>query len=174
MNSVHSRGLLQNFNPSLDYHPDQYDAQKLNFPTLFQKTAYGDNGSILLFRSNNVSNDEAMNQIDLWRDGRTAYIDILDDDGKPGVFNYNLKDDDYSPHGYRYGPYMKVFTGYADRQGEWADFYMEDASHYTATNSKDMKYTVHAQVGFLPVNIRSFASDVSKWHLKTIKESLLW
>ena len=95
-----------------------------------------------------------MNQIDLWRDGRTAYIDIFDDDGKPAVFSYNLKDDGHSPHGYRYGPYMKVFTGYADRQGEWADFYMEDASHYTATNSKDMKYTVHAQVGF--PNTRTF------------------
>ena len=89
-------------------------------------------------------------QGDLWRDGPTAYIDILDDDGKPGVFNVNLEDDGDSPNGYRYGPYMKVFTGYADRQvGEWAEYYIEDASHYTATNSKDMKYTVHAQVGFL-------------------------
>ena len=90
----------------------------------------------------------ATENLDFWKDGSTYYVNIDEFDGKPMVTTYDLTDYDH-PHGLNYGPYMKIFTGYGDERNKTENpFYYADASHYVAANSKDMKYTVHAQVGF--------------------------
>ena len=101
---------------------------------------------MLLFRTNQVNYNETINDLDLWRDGPTAYLTLGEENGKPVVSSTIVEAGEEAPDGYLYGPYLSVFTGYAEKSTN--KFYWEDASHYVATNSRDMKYTVHAQVRF--------------------------
>ena len=110
--SLHVEKL--NWIPSKDYHSNVSESQKLNFPTKFQKVAYGDSDSVLLFRTNQVNYNETINDLDLWRDGPTAYLTLGEENGKPVVSSTIVEAGEEAPDGYLYGPYLSVFTGYAE------------------------------------------------------------
>lgn len=123
----------------LDYHPDQLEDDKLNFPFRYQKTAYWDETYMALYRTNAVDYDESVDDIGLWRDGPTYLVSINDWEGVPTVISTKLPIDvTGGPSG---SPYMNVFTGYGDN----STYYTEDASHYIGVRSDNFGYTVHAQ-----------------------------